>query len=233
MKRPGAVVRARKGYWTASPDEALRAALLAKANEPKVVVPPEPAPHASPLIRPWFGMSRGEGGKTRVTFVWEPAARVPGDRVRRSVSKLVFQARSADGTVLFEGPVAPTGPAAIDEPAATPARAVFDMPPGRLRLRMSIQDAASTVLDQDVREMSIRDLKGDVAVGTPEMLRARNAREFRTLDAEAAVPVASREFSRTERLLIRFRAYGAGRRAAGGLGAAARSRRARDASARP
>ena len=208
VKRPGAVVRARKGYWTASPDEALRAALIAKANEPRVVAPPEPAPHASLLIRPWFGLSRGAGGTTRVTFVWEPAARVPGDRVRRTVSKLVFQARSADGTVLFEGPVAPTGPAAIDEPAATPARVVFDAPPGRLRLRMSIQDAASTVLDQDVRELSIRDLKGDVALGTPEVLRARTAREFRTLDAEAAVPVASREFSRTERLLIRFRAYG-------------------------
>jgi VWFA-related protein len=208
VKRPGAVVRARKGYWTASPDEALRASLLAKANEPKVVVPPEPPPHASPLIRPWFGIARGDNGRTRVTFVWEPAAHVPGDRVRRTVSKLQFQARSADGTVLFEGPVAPTGPVVIDEPSATPARVVFDAPPGRLRLRMSIEDAASTVLDQDVREMSIRDLKGEVAVGTPEILRARNAREFRALDGEAAVPVASREFSRAERLLIRFRAYG-------------------------
>jgi hypothetical protein len=58
--------------------------------------------------------------------------------------------------------------------------------------------------------VSVRDLKGDVAVGTPQVLRARNAREFRTLDAGDAVPVASREFSRTERLLIRFQAYGPG-----------------------
>jgi len=211
VKRSGAVVRARKGYWTASPDEAMRAALIANADAPKVVVPPEPAPHASTLIRPWFGQARGENGKTRVTFVWEPAVRVPGDRVRRTVSKLEFRARAADGTVLFNGPVAPTGPAAVDEPAATPARVVFDVPPGRLRLNMSIQDAASTVLDEDVREMSIRDLKGDVAVGTPEILRARTVREFRAIDGEAAaVPVASREFSRTERLQIRFYAYGPG-----------------------
>jgi len=96
----------------------------------------------------------------------------------------------------------------IEEPAATPARVVFDVPPGRLRLRMSILDTASTVMDQDVREMSIRDLKDGVAIGTPQILRARSLRDFRALDAAAAVPVSSREFSRAERLLIRFRAYG-------------------------
>jgi len=210
VKRAGVRVRAPKGYWAAPPDEALRAALLARSNEPKRTAPPEPPLHVSTLIRPWFGMSRGDGGETRVTFVWEPAVRVPGDRVRRIVSRLVLTARSSDGTVLFEGPVAPTGPAAMNDPVMTPSRAVFDMPPGRLRLRMSIQDAAEEVLDQDVRDISIRDLRGEVAIGTPEVLRARNAREFRTLDMEAAVPVASREFSRTERLLIRFQAYGAG-----------------------
>src|SRR5207302_9416966 len=40
------------------------------------------------------------------------------------------------------------------------------------------------------------------------VLRARNAREFRTLDTDpGAVPVSAREFSRAERLLIRFPAY--------------------------
>jgi hypothetical protein len=85
---------------------------------------------------------------------------------------------------------------------------VFDVPPGRLRLRMSIQDAASAVLDQDVRDLAIRDLKSGVSIGTPEVLRARTVREVRLLTDANAVPVASREFSRTERLLIRFRAYG-------------------------
>ena len=207
VKRSGVRLRARKGYWTAPPDEALRTALLARLNEPRKVVPPEPAPHASTLIRPWFGTARGSDGQTRVTFVWEPAARVPGDRTRRTPTRLVLVAKSGDA-VVFEGPVAPTGPAAMDAPGATPPRAIFETSPGRLRLRMSIEDAAGQVLDQDVREISIRDLRGDVAVGTPEVLRARNAREFRALDADAAAPVASREFSRTERLLIRFQAYG-------------------------
>lgn len=207
VARKGVALRARKGYWTTSPDEALRAALIAKANEPKKVVPPEPAPHVSPLIRPWIGVARGDGGKTRVTFVWEPSPRVPGDRSRVAAARLLLTAKLSDGTVVYEGPIAPTGPAAMDDPAARPARAVFEVPPGRIRLRMAIEDAASNVIDQDVREMSIRDLRGDVAVGTPEILRARNAREFRTLEDDAAVPVAAREFSRTEHLLIRFSAY--------------------------
>jgi hypothetical protein len=177
-------------------------------NEPKAPAPVEPAPHASTLIRPWFGMSRGEHGKTRVTFVWEPAARVPGERVRHTARRLVLTALAADGSVIFEGAVAPTGPAALDEPGTTPVRAVFDVAPGRLRLRMTIQDVAAQEIDRDVRELSIRDLRGGVAIGTPEVLRSRNAREFRSLDVAAAVPVVAREFSRTERLLIRFPAYG-------------------------
>src|SRR4029450_1507667 len=50
-------------------------------------------------------------------------------------------------------------------------------------------------------------MRSGVLIGTPEVMRARNAREFRTLDSELAVPVASREFSRTERLMVRFRTY--------------------------
>jgi hypothetical protein len=170
----------------------------------------EPMRHVSTLIRPWIGLARGQAGKTRVTIVWEPAARVPGDRGQRNPSRIQLTALANDGAVVFEGPLLPTGPAAIEEQGATPSRAVFDAAPGRLRLRMSIQDVTTQQLDLDVRDLSVPDFRRAVAIGTPEILRARNAREFRMLDgsASAAVPVASREFSRTERLLIRFPAYG-------------------------
>jgi hypothetical protein len=88
------------------------------------------------------------------------------------------------------------------------ARAVFDAPPGRLRLQMKIEDGKLQQLDTDVRDISLRDWRSAVAIGTPEVLRSRNALEFRALDANPdATPVASREFSRTERLIIRFPTY--------------------------
>ena len=211
VARKGVDLRARKGYYAPSPEDAFRAALLAKMNEPRVVKPPEPMPHASTLIQPWFGMSRGADGRTRITFLWEPAAHVPGDRVRHVPARLVLTALANDDKVLFEGTVLPTGAGVTDTtdvPGATPVRAIFDAAPGRLRLRMSIQDAAQDVLDRDVRDISVRDFRDPIAIGTPEVLRARNAREFRALDGDAAVPVVARDFSRIERLLIRVPVYG-------------------------
>jgi hypothetical protein len=134
---------------------------------------------------------------------------VPGDRSRAAAAaRLELTALGPGDAVLFKGPVLPTGPGMIEAPGSGPLRAVFDAAPGTVRLRMTIQDASKQDVDSDVRDLSVRDLRGGVAIGTPEFLRARNAREFRTLDNDAeAVPVSSRQFSRTERLLVRFPAY--------------------------
>jgi VWFA-related protein len=209
VKRAGVRLRARKGFWAPSPDDALRAALLARVNEPpKPARPLEPMRHASPLIRPWVGLARGENGKTRVTIVWEPAAQVPGDRDRRIASRVVLTALAADGATLFEGPLLPTGPGVVEDGGSPPMRAIFDAAPGRLRLRMSIQNVAAQILDSDVRDLAVSDFHRDVGIGTPAVLRARNARELRLLGGDAAVPVAARDFSRAEHLLIRFPVYG-------------------------
>ena len=48
----------------------------------------------------------------------------------------------------------------------------------------------------------------EVSIGTPKVFRARTAREFvQARNNPEAVPTSTREFSRTDRLLIRFNAY--------------------------
>ena len=201
-------VRARKGFWAPTPDEIQRANLLARGNEPKPAVPLPPARRTSPMIRPWFGMAKGAGGNTRVTFVWEPAGAVPGDRRVRTPSRVAFKVLGESGATVFEGPVRPTGVVSPDAPGAPAARAVFEVPPGRVRLEMSIEDSAAVAIDTDVRDIIVGDLRAPVVIGTPEVLRARTARDVRALEANPdAVPVASREFSRAERLVIRVPAY--------------------------
>ena len=208
VKRPRVQVRARSGYWAPSANDRFAAELLARGSGPPVIRL-EPPRRISPLIQPWFGLALGSDGKTRVTFVWEPSIAVPGDRARRATAaRLELTVLGAGDAVVFQGPVLPTGPGVIEAAGSEPSRAVFDVAPGSLRLRMKIQDASRQEVDSDVRDISVRDLRGGVVIGTPEFLRARNAREFRALDsASEAVPVSSRQFSRTERLLIRFPAY--------------------------
>ena len=208
VKAKGVQLRARKGFWAPTPDEIQRASLLARANEPRPPVVLAPARRTSPMIRPWFGMAKGTNGNTRVTFVWEPTGVMPGERRVRIPSRVAFKATGADGTTVFEGPVRPTGAVVFDAVDAAEARAVFEVPPGRIRLEMSIEDAAAASIDTDVRDLIVGDLRAPVVIGTPEVLRARTAKDVRALEANPdAVPVASRVFSRSEQLVIRVPAY--------------------------
>jgi hypothetical protein len=77
---------------------------------------------------------------------------------------------------------------------------------------MSVTGAASQVLDSETRELTVPDLTSpQTTIGTPEVLRARTPREFQQMKADAAaVPIAAREFSRTDRLIVRVPTYGPG-----------------------
>jgi hypothetical protein len=168
----------------------------------------------SPLIRPWFGMSPAPGGHTRVQFVWEPVGRVPGDRSRAlPPERVTLKATQADGTPVFEGSVLAATPVSVAAMPTDPHQAVFDVPPGRILVQMTIENAVAQVIDTDVRDVPVTALTAPLVLGTPQVRRARNAREFRALQANPeGAPVAGREFARAERLLVRVPVFTEGDR---------------------
>jgi hypothetical protein len=133
---------------------------------------------------------------------------------------LVFRGRSPDAALASAAPAATpndTGTAAgrapSAQPASAPQRLVFDAPPGKIELRLTVEAAGSGgTLDSEIRDFTVPDFTApQAALSTPRVYRARTAREFQTLAADgAAIPAPGREFSRTERLLIRFDSYGPG-----------------------
>lgn len=227
VKRPGLQVRARKGYWALTAEETTRA-LAPKIGPPKAVEEALAAatqPLRNRVVRTWIGTSRGENGKTKVTFVWEPLAPPPGERAsaRTDVaSRVSLTAVGPDGAPYFRGKVpdvalasiAPqAGGAAGTSPAArAPSLVAFDAAPGKMQLRVSIEGIDSQIIDTETRDIAVPDLTSSRAVlGTPQLLRARTVRELQQLKADRdAVPTPAREFSRTDRLLVRVPAYGPG-----------------------
>jgi hypothetical protein len=78
---------------------------------------------------------------------------------------------------------------------------------------MTVQEAGSGgTLDQEIRTIDVPDLTAPLAaISTPRVYRARTARDLQTVAADGnALPTTAREFSRTERVLIRFDAYAPG-----------------------
>jgi VWFA-related protein len=224
LKRSGLQIRARKGYWALTAAETARALAPPAPERPKevdaalasIVEPPR-----GRLVRTWVGTSRGAGGRTKVTFVWEPAPVPPGVTRREEPARLNVMVMAADGSPVYRGRVPDVAVASTDGQAAMasaggpgrgPARVVFDAPPGQVQLRFQVEDAGASTIDTDTREFAVPDLTAPlVLLSTPAVIRARNNVEFQQLAKDPnAIPVVGRDFRRTERLLIRWQAYGPG-----------------------
>jgi hypothetical protein len=91
-------------------------------------------------------------------------------------------------------------------------RVTFDASPGKMQLRVSTEGASSQVLDTEMREVDVPDFTGtQPQLGTPALFRARVVRDYQQLKTDPeAVPMVSRDLSRTDRVLIRVPAYGPG-----------------------
>lgn len=193
VTRAGTQTRGRAGYWT------VNAAAATAAVRTGVLTTPFRPSHFSPFIRPWIGMSRGPNGLTSVTVTWEAGDTPPRNQ---RVASIAVKATAKDGRVLFQNRIAP----------GDRSRATFDAEPGYIALEMAIQSSTGAPLDTDYRALSVPNLQVTrPTFATPQVLRTRTARGFAELSANGeALPVASRTFSRTERLLVRIPVYGPG-----------------------
>ena len=222
VKKPGVQIRARKGYWAYSADDTARAAAAAA----KPGLPPEvekaraslaavTEPPRGRAARVWIGTSRGTGGKTRVQFVWEPIPPRAGEmRAASGDPARVFLVASGGGNEpYFRG--------AVQQIEATPASPMaprrgasvsFEAPPGSVELRVSIENQSGGLIDSEHQQITVPDFTAaEVMLSTPVVLRALTARELQALRADPeALPVVAREFSRRERIILRFEAYGPG-----------------------
>jgi VWFA-related protein len=218
VKRRGVDVRARKGYWALTAEDVARATSTASRPEPPKAITAALSELAEPArgrpARFWVGTGRADSGATRVTFVWEPVQPAPGAQPEPAASRVSLTALAADGRPLFRGriPDAPDGAAAAAGKPAAGGTASFEVPPGAVQLRISVEGARGEVLDSASRELTVPDFTSvSVSLGTPRFYRARTIRDLQTLKASGdAVPTAEREFSRTERVLIRADAYAPG-----------------------
>ena len=206
VKRPGVQVRHRQGYWAYSEADVKRAMAPPKAGPPAEVTRALAA--IAPMtnrryIRTWIGNDKGADGQTRVTLLWEPLPPAPGVK-RDEPRRVTVLATSAAGDIVYRGKV-PTE-------LATPGNGGivrFQAPPGKLDLRLTVEGDGTGTLDSEDRDLVVPDLTApEVILSTPKVWFARNAFEFNKLTAGTPpAPSATRDFRRTDRLLIRFDAY--------------------------
>jgi hypothetical protein len=231
VTRRGVDVRARKGYWAYTVDDVNRATAAPTATVPSAVTAALSAiaePPRGRAARFWIGMAKGANGAPRVTFSWEPMS--GDDALARGAesgaNRVVLTATAPDGRPVFrgrvpeEGAAAPASSPASSSPASTGgnvasaavapgASASFDAPPGQLQLRMVVENSRGQVLDSATQELTVPDFsKVQVSLSTPRVFKGRTVRDLQTIKANAnAAPIADRNFSRADRMLVRVDAY--------------------------
>jgi VWFA-related protein len=213
VSRRDVEVRARNGYWAYTPEDVERALAPPKPEPPSDVsaaltrlVAVSDGADRRPLVS-WVGARRAEsGGESQLTFVWEATGKGAGASFD-AISEVTVAATAGNGDELYRGPVAKR------EDALRPAGAVqFNAPPGPVSVRITATNSRGVRIDSTELEFDVPDFtRTDPLITTPEIFRARTARDIQQIRADAnPLPAATRTFLRSERLLLRFEAYGPG-----------------------
>ena len=92
------------------------------------------------------------------------------------------------------------------------ASVTFSAPPGTVDLRIVVENDRGQVVDSTLQTVTMPDYaQSPVSFSTPRVYRARTAREALQIRNNAdMMPTTIREFSRGERVLMRFDAYTSG-----------------------
>jgi VWFA-related protein len=210
VKRRNVDVRARKGYWAYTAEDA------ARAETPHTVDVATPvttalndlaAPQRDRSAHFWIGTERGTDGKTKVTFLWEAAAAVPGQHDQEPAARVALTAFDATGKPVYRGKI-PEAFGSIPKNGSTS----FDAPPGPLTMKLVIEGARGQVIDSVNRDVTVPDFTTvTMSFATPRVYRVRTIPELQAIKADPeALPTTDREFSRSDRLYIRADAYAPG-----------------------
>jgi hypothetical protein len=217
LNRKDVEVRARKGYWAFTEEDVERA-----------MAPPDPGPDEDVRtamnqlvsvadgadrrpISTWIGARRGPGIEALVTMVWEAN---PGSGSAASssddfdtVHEVSLVAMAENGDELFRGQVP-----VVETAMRVAGTVTFEAPPGSTRVRITVENSRGVRIDGEEAVLDVPDYTGTgVLISTPFLFHGRTNRDLQRIrDAEDPVPTAGRVFPRTERLMVRFDAYGPG-----------------------
>jgi VWFA-related protein len=199
VKRSSFDVRARAGYWAPTIADMKRAERDSASTLPPAVaaalaqLTPDAARRSVDL---WIGTSLDAAGQPQVSLSWAP--REGGDSAEASDVASASVVATSEAGPAFDGDV--------DREGLT-----FNAPPGPLRIAFSARDGAGDVLDRHDRTIDVPDpARTGLWISSPQVIRTSNALELRKVKADPSpTPAPGREFSRADRLLIRFTVHGA------------------------